>query len=86
MQQYFLQDDAVMQKALKSVSAPYREQGSISKDIAWKYLLTCWINHPNVIKAIREELNKEYSFNFGMDMNCGRLFKDKNYLLICFKL
>lgn len=65
MQQYFLQDDAVMQKALKSVSAPYREQGSISKDIAWKYLLTCWINHPNVIKAIREELNKEYSFNFG---------------------
>lgn len=65
LQQYFLQDDAVMQKALKSVSAPYREQGSISKDIAWKYLLTCWINHPNVIKAIREELNKEYSFNFG---------------------
>lgn len=65
LQQYFLQDDAVMQKALKSVSAPYREQGSISKDIAWKYLLTCWINHPNVIKAIREELNKEYSFNLG---------------------
>lgn len=65
LQQYFLQDDAVMQKALKSVSAPYREQGSIGKDIAWKYLLTCWINHPNVIKAIREELNKEYSFNFG---------------------
>ena len=86
LQQYFLQDDAVMQKALKSVSAPYREQGSISKDIAWKYLLTCWINHPNVIKAIREELNKEYSFNFGNGMNCGLLFKDKNYLLICFKL
>ena len=34
LQQYFLQDDAVMQKALKSVSAPYREQGSISKDIS----------------------------------------------------
>lgn len=64
LQQYFPHDDAVLQKALISVSAPYREQG-ISKDIAWKYLLTCWINHPNVIKAIREELNKEYSFNFG---------------------
>lgn len=65
LQQYFPHDDAVMQKALISVSAPYRERGNISNDIAWKYLLTCWINHPNVIKAIKEELNKEYSFNLG---------------------
>lgn len=65
LQQYFPQDDAVMQKALKSVSAFYEGRGNINKGIAWNYLLTCWINHPNVIKAIKEELNKEYSFNFG---------------------
>lgn len=64
LQQYFPKDDAVMLKALRSVSAPYRERGSISKEIAWKYLLTCWINHPNVIKAIKEELNKEHPFCF----------------------
>lgn len=65
LQQYFPHDNVVMQKALASVSAPYREQGSIIKDIAWKYLLTCWINHPNVIKAIKEELNNKYPFNIG---------------------
>ncbi len=66
LQQYFPHDDTVRQKALKSVSSPYREQGSISKEIAWKYLLTCWINHPDVIKAVKEELNNhEYSFNYG---------------------
>ena len=65
LQQYFPHDNVVMQKALDSVSAPYREQGSIIKDIAWKYLLTCWINHPNVIKAIKEELNNKYPFNIG---------------------
>lgn len=65
LQQYFPHDGTVMQKALVSVSASYRKRGSISKDIAWKYLLTCWINHPNVIKAITEELNNEYPFNIG---------------------
>lgn len=65
LQQYFPHDDAVMRKALISVSVPNRERSSISKDIAWKYLLTCWINHPNVINAIKEELNNKYSFNFG---------------------
>ena len=65
LQQYLSHDDVIRQKALRSVNAPYREQGGMSKDIAWKYLLTCWINHPNVIKAIKEELNKEYPFCFG---------------------
>lgn len=65
LQQYFPHDGTVMQKALVSVSASYRKRGGISKDIAWKYLLTCWINHPNVIKAITEELNNEYPFNIG---------------------
>ena len=65
LQQYFPDDDVVMQKALISVSAPYRERSSISKDIAWKYLLTCWINHPNVIKAIKIELNNKYPFSIG---------------------
>lgn len=65
LQQYFPHDGTVMQKALVSVSASYRKRGGISKDMAWKYLLTCWINHPNVIKAITEELNNEYPFNIG---------------------
>lgn len=65
LQQYLSHDDVIRQKALRSVNTPYREQGGMSKDIAWKYLLTCWINHPNVIKAIKEELNKEYPFCFG---------------------
>lgn len=65
LQQYFPNDDVVMQKALISVSAPYRDRSSISMDIAWKYLLTCWINHPNVIKAIKIELNNKYPFSIG---------------------
>lgn len=65
LQQYFPHDGTVMQKALVSVSAAYGERGSISKDTAWKYLLTCWINHPNVIKAIKEELKNERTFNLG---------------------
>ncbi len=62
---YFAEDEVVLQKALKSVNAQFRERGSIGKDIAWKYLLTCWINHPQVIEAIGKELNKEYSFCLG---------------------
>ena len=62
---YFAQDEVVFKKALKSVNAQFRERGSIGSDIAWKYLLSCWINHPQVIEAIGKELNKEYSFNLG---------------------
>lgn len=65
LQQYFPHDDAILRKALISVGPPNRERSYINKDIAWKYLLTCWINHPNVINAIKEELNNDYSFNFG---------------------
>lgn len=65
LQRYFSHDDTVMKKALVAVSASYRERGSISKDIAWKYLLTCWINHPNVVEVIKEELNNIHPFNSG---------------------
>ena len=77
LQQYFPHDGTVMQKALVSVSASYRERGSISKDIAWKYLLTCWINHPNVIKAIKEELNNIHPFNFGNSYEMWKIIQEQ---------
>lgn len=77
LQQYFPHDGTVMQKALVSVSASYRERGSISKDIAWKYLLTCWINHPNVIKAIKEELNNIHPFNFGNSYEIWKIIQEQ---------
>lgn len=88
LQQYFPHDGTVMQKALVSVSASYRERGSISKDIAWKYLLTCWINHPNVVEAIKEELNNNKisqlsSMNEHLE-NMLRLFKQEgNAYVLC---
>ena len=75
--QYFPHDGTVMQKALVSVSASYRERGSISKDIAWKYLLTCWINHPNVIKAIKEELNNIHPYNFGNSYEMWKIIQEQ---------
>lgn len=77
LQQYFPHDGTVMQKALVSVSASYREQGSISKDIAWKYLLTCWINHPNVVEAIKEELNNIHPFNFGNSYGMWKIIQEQ---------
>lgn len=65
LQQYFTQDELVRQRALKSVTSHFREPGNISIEIAWKYLLTCWVNHPNVINSIAEELKKAYPFNHG---------------------
>ena len=81
LQQYFPHDGNVMQKALVSVSASYRKRGSISKDIAWKYLLTCWINHPNVIKAITEELNNEYPFNIGNSYEVWKIIQGQKLSL-----
>lgn len=77
LQQYFPHDGTVMQKALVSVSASYRERGSISKDIAWKYLLTCWINHPNVVEAIKEELNNIHPFNFGNSYGMWKIIQEQ---------
>lgn len=81
LQQYFPHDGTVMQKALVSVSASYRKRGSISKDIAWKYLLTCWINHPNIIKAITEELNNEYPFNIGNSYEVWKIIQGQKLSL-----
>lgn len=65
LQQYFTQDEIVRQRALESVNSRFRDPGNISVEIAWKYLLTCWVNHPDVINSIAEELKKEYPFNNG---------------------
>ena len=62
---FYSRDDTVREKALRSVSASFRERGIIGRDIAWKYLLSCWLNHPDVIKAIEVELKGTYPFNHG---------------------
>lgn len=65
LQLYYSQDELVMQRALKSTTSKFRERENIDKFIAWKYLLTCWLNHPKVINAITEELKESYPFNYG---------------------
>ncbi len=62
---YYAQDEKVLEKALMSVNAKFRGSGNIDREIAWRYLLACWINHPDVIKAIAEQLKEEFPFNQG---------------------
>ena len=62
---YYSKNEIVRKKALGSVTAQFRERGDIGRDLAWKYLLACWLNHPDVIKAIEEELTGTFPFNHG---------------------
>lgn len=62
---YYKLDGAVRDCALKAVNSFGRQSDNISTDMAWRYLLSCWINHPEVIKALTRELQKEYPFNYG---------------------
>ena len=67
LKEYFEQDETVRKKALESVAVGHFERERMGCDIAWRYLLTCWVNHPDVIKAIAEELKNKYPFNWGND-------------------
>ena len=62
---YYSKNEIVKEKALKSVSKQFRERGTIGRDIAWKYLLKCWLNDSDVIKAITEELKDSHPFCIG---------------------
>ena len=62
---YYSNNESARKKALSSISAKFREQGNIGRDIAWKYLLSCWLNDPDVIKAIAEELKDSHPFSLG---------------------
>lgn len=62
---YYSENKEVKKRALGSVSAKNRERGNIGRDIAWKYLLTYWLNDPEVIKAISEELKESHPFSIG---------------------
>lgn len=66
MTQYFAQNVLVRQQAIKSVNSKVRVRDAMGKDLAWRYLLSCWLNHPDVIKAIEEELKQAYPFNHGI--------------------
>lgn len=57
---YYAESEIVREKALKSVH--FREQNNMGKDIAWRYLLSCWLNYPDVVKAITEELKSAHPF------------------------
>lgn len=65
LRNYYPQDEIVREEALKVVAIPYMYRREISRDIAWRYLLSCWINHPDVIHAISEQLNEDFPFNYG---------------------
>ena len=75
---YYSKNDTVREKAIKSVSAPFRERGNIGRDIAWKYLLSCWLNHSDVIKAIEEELKGTYPFNHGNGHELWEIIQRQN--------
>ena len=65
LESYYAQNETVRKMALGSVAAKYRERGNLERNMAWRYLLSCWLNHPDVIKAIAEELKETYPFNHG---------------------
>ena len=65
LQKYYKENEAVKKIALRSVSAQFREKNNIGRNIAWQYLLICWLNDPDVIKAIEKELKETYPFNHG---------------------
>lgn len=60
---YYSKNEIVRKKALSSVNTKFREPGSINRGLAWRYLLTCWLNDPDVIKAITEELKGTHPFS-----------------------
>ena len=62
---YYAQNEDVRLRAIKSINAKFREYGNMGRDLAWRYLLSCWINHPDVINAITEQLKEEFPFNIG---------------------
>lgn len=62
---YYSNSVLVRKSAITSVSAGFRKSGNIDWFIAWRYLLTCWLNHPDVVMAIEAELKGKHPFNFG---------------------
>lgn len=65
LQKYYADEEKVRKEALKSVNAQFRQRENMSTEMAWHYLLSCWLNHPEVINAVSEELKKTYPFNVG---------------------
>ena len=62
---YYSRNEIVKKEALCSVRNQFGEHRNISRDLAWKYLLTCWLNEPEIIEAITEELKERHPFNIG---------------------
>jgi Predicted NTPase (NACHT family) len=60
---YYARDETVREKALSAVTVQNGQSVVISRDIAWRYLLVCWIDHPDVINAITEQLKEKFPFN-----------------------
>lgn len=60
---YYSQNDSVRENALKAVDTHFRQREEMDSEIAWRYLLTCWIHHSDVIQAVKNELQKDYPFS-----------------------
>jgi len=65
LRKYYSEDETVREKALSSVQSVIGQHIYMSRDLAWRYLVACWINHPDVIRAISEQLKEEFPFNHG---------------------
>ena len=65
LQKYYSEDETVREKALSSVQSVIGQHIYMSRDLAWRYLVVCWINHPDVIRAISEQLKEKFPFNHG---------------------
>lgn len=77
LQKYFPQDETLRKEATEAVYGHYRP-GKMSKDLAWHYLVSCWINHPDTIKAIDNELEGDYPFNVGNSYDLWALIQQQN--------
>lgn len=66
LQNYYCKDETVRAKAVSSVRSQFRERDNLDRGIAWRYLLSCWINHPDVVVVFSDELKKNHhAFNLG---------------------
>ena len=77
MRKYFAQNEELREVALKSVVAQFRQQAELDKGMAWQYILACWINYPDVIRAITRELEKEFPFNFGSSYELWQIIQQQ---------
>lgn len=74
---YYAGVEVVRDKALEALNASVRNRENISRELAWKYLLSCWINYPDVINAINEQLKERFPFNCGNSFELWEIIQNQ---------